>query len=484
MRLRYHEIAACLDLVPYGGDRLLTSVATDSREAKPGSLFVCIRGERADGHDFVLQAEEAGAAAVLASRALPRANVPVLPVRDTISALGRIAAYWRSSTRAKITGITGTAGKTTLKELLAQLLTVRGKTARNAFNFNNQIGMPRAMLTADGDEDFWVMEAGISREGDMEELGEILRPDMGLILNVGMGHTERLGPKGVAAHKAALLRCLAPGGCGLISADYPDLVREAAATGAELHFFSAKDASVRYHAVCEASEFQHDGAGAVSGRYRLCLDGEWISVAAPFYGEFGAENCIAAAAAAHLLGLSGAEIATGFKRAAMPAQRFSRKRFGKWDVIDDTYNANPLSMRRMLDAASELAKGRAFVPVLGEMLELGDAAANEHEKLGLHLAELAPAGVLWKGGHAQDIRAGLRKGGYEGELVVIRENGHFVATAQGLLRGKNLDRRGGVILFKGSRGNRLEKECADLCARSCAEQDAAGKTPGENEDVL
>jgi UDP-N-acetylmuramoyl-tripeptide--D-alanyl-D-alanine ligase len=459
-------------------------VATDSREATPGSLFVCIRGEHADGHDFVRQAEEAGASAVLASRALPRANVPVLPVQDTVRALGRIAAYWRRSARAKIAGVTGTAGKTTLKELLAQILAVRGKTARNNLNFNNQIGMPRAMLAADGDEDFWVMEAGISREGDMEELGGILRPDMGLILNVGVGHTQRLGAKGVAAHKAALLRYLAPDGCGLVSADYPDLVREAAATGATLHFFSIKDASMKYHAAYEGPEMQDDAPDAVSGRYRLCLDGEWTSIAAPFCGEYGAENCIAAAAAAHLMGLSGSEIAAGFKRAAMPAQRFSRKRCGRWDVIDDTYNANPLSMRRMLDAASELAEGRAFVPVLGEMLELGATAAGEHEKLGLHLAELAPAGVLWKGGHAPDIRAGLRRGGYKGAFAVIRESGHFIATVQDLLRDKNLDGKGGVILFKGSRGNRLEKECADFRARCCAGQEETGKTPGEDENVL
>jgi UDP-N-acetylmuramoyl-tripeptide--D-alanyl-D-alanine ligase len=459
-------------------------VATDSREAEPGALFVCIRGEHADGHDFVRQAEEAGAAAILASRALPRMNVPVLSVRDTIRALGRIAAYWRRSTRAKVTGITGTAGKTTLKELLARILAVRGKTARNALNFNNRIGLPRAMLTADGDEAFWVMEAGISSEGDMEELGGMLRPDMGLILNVGAGHTERLGPRGVAAHKAALLRYLSPGGCGLISADYPDLVREAAATGAALRFFSAGDASVKYHAAYEGPEFQHDAADAVSGRYRLFLDGEVTGVVAPFCGEFGAENCIAAAAAAHLMGLSGDEIAAGFKRAATPAQRFSRKRIGGWDVIDDTYNANPLSMRRMLDAASEMAKGRAFVPVLGEMLELGDTAASEHEKLGLHLAELAPAGVLWKGGHAADIRSGLRRGGYEGAFVVIQENGHFIATVQDLFHGKNLNGSGGVLLFKGSRGNRLEKECADFCARCRAEQDAASETSGEEKHVL
>ncbi|MDR3319983.1 MAG: UDP-N-acetylmuramoyl-tripeptide--D-alanyl-D-alanine ligase [Desulfovibrio sp.] len=481
MHLTYNEMSACLGLAPIEEDRLLTSAVTDSRDAKPGALFVCIRGEHVDGHDFAPKAEKAGVTAVLASRALPQANVPVLLVPDTVRALGRLASHWRHAARAKVIGITGTAGKTSLKELLAQLLTTRGKTACNALNFNNRIGMPRAMLTAYGDEDFWVMEVGINREGDIEELGEVLRPDLGVILNVGAGHTERLGKKGIAANKAALLRYLAPGGCGLISADYPDLTCEAAATGAAQHFFSARNTSVEYHAVYEGLANQPGDSCATRGRYRLCLGGEWLSVTAPFCGTYGAENCIAAAAAAHLTGLSNDEIATGFAQATAPAQRFFRKRLGLWDVIDDTYNANPLSMRRMLEAAAELAAGRIFVPVLGEMLELGDIAAEEHEKLGGCLAGLAPAGVIWKGGHASDLCEGLKRGGYRGAFFAIRERGDFLAVVENLLREATPDEEsGGLLLFKGSRNNRLEKEFEDFCAFCSARPKAAEKIPGEN----
>ena len=162
MRLTYNEIAAHLGLSALESDLELTVAVTDSREAAPGALFVCIPGSRVDGHDFVPAAVELGASAVLASKPLPQAGVPVLLVEDTVKALGSIAALWRDKTRAKVVGVTGTAGKTTLKEVLAQVLSVRGKTAKNALNNNNQIGMPRAMLATDGDEDFWVMEAGIS----------------------------------------------------------------------------------------------------------------------------------------------------------------------------------------------------------------------------------------------------------------------------------------------------------------------------------
>ena len=468
MRLTYNEIAARLGLSALESDIALTAAVTDSREAAPGALFVCIPGSRVDGHDFVPAAVELGASAVLASRALPGAGVPVLVVEDTVKALGSIAAMWRDKTTAKVVGVTGTAGKTTLKEVLAQVLSVRGKTAKNALNNNNQIGMPRAMLATDGDEDFWVMEAGISHEGDMEELSSVMRPDIGLILNVGAGHTEGLGSKGVAWHKSRLLTNLAPKGIGLVCADYPELVREARATGAELHFFSATGRAVEYRASyagpapakADSSDDAATGMDAPDDRrglYHLWLDGARCDVTAPFRGEYGAENVIAVAATAHLLGLSTAEIAQGLAQSELPVQRFNQTRVGKWLLIDDTYNANPLSMRRMLDAAAERAAGRLFVPVLGEMLELGAQAAAEHEALGKHLAELKPTAVFWKGGHGENIRAGLTCGGYTGPWFEVYDAAAF-AAAWGQLTDNAFaeNKTGGVALFKGSRGNRLE----------------------------
>ena len=474
MRLTYNEIAAHLGLSALEGDIVLTVAVTDSREAAPGALFVCIPGSRVDGHEFVSAAVALGASAVLASKPLPLAGVPVLLVEDTVKALGKIAALWRDKTRAKVVGVTGTAGKTTLKEVLAQVLAVRGKTAKNALNNNNQIGMPRAMLATDGDEDFWVMEAGISHEGDMEELSSVLRPDLGVILNVGAGHTEGLGKKGVAWHKSRLLTNLAPGGIGLVCADYPDLVRDARATGAELHFFSATGRAVEYRASyagpAPATPAAESAAPAATtptaadapddrrGLYHLWLDGARCVLTAPFRGEYGAENVVAVAAVAHQLGLSKAEIAQGLAQSNLPVQRFNQTRLGQWLLIDDTYNANPLSMRRMLDAAAERAAGRLFVPVLGEMLELGSQAAEEHEALGRHLADLKPAAIFWKGGHGEDIRAGLTRGGYTGPWFEVYDAAAFASEwaqlAQGAFAG---NKTGGVMLFKGSRGNRLER---------------------------
>ena len=272
------------------GSVTVTSVVTDSREAVAGSLFVCIAGERVDGHDYAARAVEQGAVAVLASRPLEGLSVPVLLVQDTV---GAVAALWRGKSSARVVGITGSAGKTTVKELLAHVLSRRGKTACNALNLNNQVGMPLCMLKTDGDEDFWVFEAGISHEGDMDELGAILQPDLALILNVGAAHTEGLGERGVAWHKSRLLAHLAPEGQALVSADYDDLVREARAVFGDVLFFTASGRPLSYRAAYAGC------CDGVHGQYRLWLDGRPCDVIAPFRGDYGTENCIAVAPGAN-----------------------------------------------------------------------------------------------------------------------------------------------------------------------------------------
>ena len=457
MRLELEELAAAAGctLPEAAGNVTVTAVVTDSRAVRPGTLFVCLAGEHADGHDFALTAQESGAAAVLGTRAaedMPAGlRIPYLRADDAVTALGRMAACWRSRcTGVKVVGITGTAGKTTVKELLAQTLALQGKTARNPVNLNNQIGLPLSLLATDGDEAFWVMEVGISHEGDMDELGEILRPDAALILNVGAGHTEGLGARGVAWHKSRLLAHLAPEGQALVSADYDDLVREARAVFGDVLFFTASGRPLSYRAAYAGCS---DG---VHGQYRLWLDGRPCDVIAPFRGDYGTENCIAVAAAAHMLGLTAEEIAAGFADAQLPPQRFARSRRGNWDIVDDTYNANPLSMARMLDAAAESAQKRPFVVVLGEMRELGSMADREHERLGRHLAQLRPVLVFWRGGHADAVRDGLEHGLYTGKFLPVDSGEAFVQALREHLPA-DAGEQGGLMLFKGSRGNHLEE---------------------------
>lgn len=460
MRLTLAEvIQACAARLhqPVQQDGVITGVATDNRQVQAGDLFVCILGERFDGHDFARVAVEAGAAALLCSRVpdLLPLPLPVLLVDDTVRALGQLAHAWRmraAKSGVKVVGITGSAGKTTVKEVLAQVLSVHGKTARNALNLNNQIGLPLSMLRTDGDEAFWVMEAGISKAHDMDELGSILQPDLALVLNVANAHTEGLGDKGVAWHKSTLLRHLAPQGHALVSADYPDLVREARNAHADVQFFSASGKPVRYRAA-----YTGTASGSCPdqkrGVYRLALDGVNLDVHSPFCGSYGTENAIAIAAITHLLGLSAPEIAKGFAAATLPDQRFQSRQIGSWCSINDTYNANPLSMKRMLEAAAEKAGGQALVCVLGAMGELGAEAPSEHYALGAFLASLRPKAVFWHGDWYEELHTGLVAQGYAGLCAPVSQPQDFLqALAQCRLSG-------GVVFFKGSRSNALERYC-------------------------
>ena len=252
MNLTLRDIALALTGKPCSSpavDKEITGVCTDSRALAPNNLFFCLKGERFDAHDFVLQVAQAGATAIVAQRELPGLECPVIVVDDTQIALGKLARFWRDKAAAKVLAVTGTAGKTTVKELLAQTLSSVLSVAKNHKNFNNQVGLPLSMLAATGTEDAWVMEVGISKPGDMAELGVIISPDLALVLNIGPAHLEGLGDlTGVAAAKAELLAHLAPGGRGLCSMDYPELWTEACRVLPGVIGFSATNSFAKYYA--------------------------------------------------------------------------------------------------------------------------------------------------------------------------------------------------------------------------------------------
>ncbi|MGE4296394.1 MAG: UDP-N-acetylmuramoyl-tripeptide--D-alanyl-D-alanine ligase [Desulfovibrionaceae bacterium] len=430
----------------------------DSRKVTPGDLFFCIRGERVDGHDFAVEAERNGAVGMVAERRPEgiRPEMPVILVENAVAALGKLARSAREHTQARVVGVTGSAGKTTVKEMLATVLSVAGATARNFLNLNNQIGLPLSMLEATGEERFWVMECGISQAHDMDELGAILRPDLGLVLNVGAAHLQGLGDvRGVAAHKARLLSHVRmPGGLGLACVDYPELAEEAAKAMPGCIGFSARGGKARFTGAYVGPE------GALSGRFTISLDGASMDVVLPWRGEFAAENVVAVSAAAHLLGLDMARIHDGLARCVPAQQRFTCQEAGRILVIDDSYNANPLSMARSLDAAVALAKNgvcaRPLVLVLGEMKELGDDAARAHRELGLAMAKAAPHAVFWRGGAMRDVVVGLEEGGYAGPMKSLEGVDMFMA------QWRELGFDDAVVLVKGSRSNRMEEFAAGL----------------------
>ena len=428
-----------------GQDVRVTGVCSDSRTVRAGDLFFCLGGESFDGHEFAAAAVDAGAAGIVASRPLPEVmdRASVLMVHDVLAALGALGAAWRSAAKATVVAVTGSAGKTTVKEMLYGMLARVGETGRNYKNHNNQLGVPRCMLGLSGEEKFWVIELGISLPHDMDELAAMVRPDVAVVNNIGPAHLEGLGGiEGVADHKTRLFNYLGEGGKAYACVDYPELWERAAVRAQNLTGFTSHGAEAPY-----AGEYLGP-AGKGKGRFRLDLAGEAVEFEAPFTGAYFAENMIAAAAVAHGLGASAVDVVGGILDAGVPEHRFQVIEAGAWTVVDDAYNANPLSMRRSVENAAEMAGEGGLVLVLGDMLELGEGAARLHRELGERLAAARPMVVFWQGAHAADVAEGL---GGAAKLVPIAEPCDLPANLA------EMGISGGVALIKGSRSCKMER---------------------------
>lgn len=459
MRLSLADIASALRTsLPEGsgGVEVLRAVA-DSRQAAPGDLFACLPGERADGHDFAAKAVAQGASAVLAARPLPGLSAPVLVTPDVLVALGALARFARLRTRARVVAVSGSAGKTTLKEMIAQVLCSRLEVAKNHKNFNNQLGLPLTILAASGEEDAWVLELGISKPGDMEELGGVALPDVAVVHNIGPAHLEGLGSlAGVARAKAALFGFVREGGVAVANRCYPELWDAASAHGRPVVSLST-DAAVRADVTC----LWLGGAGPGLGRFGLDVHGAKLEVELPYPGAHFAENLAAAFAVAELFGFSPAETALALQSPVSVEGRFCCRETGCLTLIDDTYNANPLSMRRAIECAEQMAAGRPLVLVLGDMLELGAGAADEHRALGRFIASRTVSAVIWRGAQAEAVRLGLGNGAWPGSFAGVADAAGFASAWKAVAPAT------GVVLFKGSRSCRME-EFLRLAEAQCA----------------
>ncbi|MEF2145578.1 MAG: UDP-N-acetylmuramoyl-tripeptide--D-alanyl-D-alanine ligase [Desulfovibrionaceae bacterium] len=429
-----------------GSDFAFRQVCTDSRAVEPGDLFVCIEGERFDGHLFASDAVRAGARAVVCSRLL-ELDAPMLMVRDTVQALGLLARHCRDNAHARVVAVTGSAGKTTLKEMLASCLGRTMTVSKNAGNLNNQIGLPLSIFRADPESDAWILEIGISMPHDMDELGPVAAPDLAVIHNIGPAHLEGLGDlRGVALAKASLLKHLAPGGRGLVNADHPLLLEEARKIVPDVLCFSTRDQENAYY--CTFLGAEQDSRG----RFLIRTPGFEIEAVLPYCGGHFAENIAAAAAVSHLMGVAPAEMIAGIGSARLPGQRFACRERDGVTLIDDTYNANPLSMHGAVETARHMAGSysprRPLVLVLGDMKELGSHAAEAHEELGRQLRDVAPAAVFFHGEHAGNVARGLGDADLRVEPLSSPE--------QLLRRWREMSLAQAVVLFKGSRSCRME----------------------------
>ena len=432
-------------------------VVIDSRRAGPGGLFAAVPGERADGHDFAAAAVAAGAVAVLATRPVP---VPSVLVADVPAALAALARFVIDALpAAAVAGITGSSGKTTTKDLAAQLVERLGPTIAPAGSFNNEFGHPLTVLRADAATRYLVLELSARGPGHIAYLCRVAPPRHGVVLNVGHAHAGEFGGLDqVARAKGELVEALPAGGTAILNADDPRVLAMAARTAARVVTFGVDDRTAQTRsAEIRAAGVHLDDLGRPS--FTLLTPEGQAAVTLRLHGAHTVPDAVAAAALARELGLGLADIADGLS-AAVARSRWRmevRRRPDGVTVINDAYNANPESVRAALDALRHLAHdGRGFA-ILGHMAELGEVSRASHEDIGEYAARAELAGLVAVGEEAEPILAGARRvRAWTGEALAVPD-GHAALEAL-----SNHLKPGDVVLVKASRAACLEGVAVDL----------------------
>lgn len=360
-----------------GGDAEFAGVGIDSRSIGPGQLFVALRGTRFDGHAFVGDALARGAAAALVERPMVQHAIRQIVVPDALAALADLARGWRGQLEARFVGITGSNGKTTTRMLVQAVLAGAGRTGGSSGNLNNEIGVPLSILRLERGLDFAVLEMGCGQPGDIAHLAAIARPGIGVVTNVGPAHLERMGSlEAIADTKAELYDALPDDGIGVVNADDPFAPRFRARLGARRRIEFALEAP----AEVAASDLRLDGAGS---RFSLRLPGAGPAVVhLPLPGRHNVANALAAAAVGHALGVDAAVIVAGLESARAVGGRLEPIAVAGAVLYDDSYNANPASVKAGIDTLV-LEPGRHWL-VLGDMRELGPRERELHAEIGAY----------------------------------------------------------------------------------------------------
>jgi len=433
-----------------------TGVSTDTRTLQPGDLFVAIRGERFDGHTFLEQAKAKGAAGVLVEDAVPGTHRSepkfgewyVIEVTDTQYALGQLAQLHRRRYRIPVVGITGSAGKTTTKEMTAAILEQGRKVLKSQGNFNNEIGLPLTLFTLDDSHKAAVLEFGMRGRGQIGYLAALARPTVGIITNIGITHLELLGSQQeIALAKAELLDEMSPAGTAVLPArdDFFPLLREHA-KGPVVTVGDTPDCDYRISDVTLAD--------AGCARFTLHGPNLELPVALSAPGHHQVWNALAAAAAALTAGASPEDVQAGLAayrplKGRMQAMRAPRG----FTVIDDTYNANPTAMRATLEFLAQVP-GNRKIAILGDMLELGPSEREIHREIGRYAMSLGIDALLALGDLGKEYVAGADDSRAQ----------WFPAHATAAVTALNTLQPGDVVLVKGSRGMRMELVVEKLVA--------------------
>ena len=441
----------------------ISSAVIDSRQASPGSLFIAIPGESADGHEFVGEAFEKGASFGLVQEDLSSQfqqldlrreflaedlagldDSPLcLLVSDSLEALQRIAAFWRRQLDLRVIGITGSVGKSTTKELVARVLSQRFQTLKNPGNYNNEIGLPLTLLHATRQHEYAVLEMGFYVPGEIKFLCDLSLPEVGVITNVGTVHAERAGSQeAIARGKAELVQSLPPDGLAVLNYDDPWVRAMADQTQARVFYYG-----LNAHADIWAEDVE--GLGLEGIRFKLHFRNEVLHLRVPLIGRHSVHNALRAAAIGLNEGLTWQEIVGGLRSERTQLRLLTVQAGSGALILDDTYNASPQSTLAALNLLEEL-EGRR-VAVLGDMLELGPYEQQGHEMVGARAAQVVDE-LVTVGRRGRMIADAAARAGLAASLITeFPDSQAAVSFLQEHLG------PGDVVLIKGSHGMRMDR---------------------------
>jgi UDP-N-acetylmuramoyl-tripeptide--D-alanyl-D-alanine ligase len=432
---------------------IIHKIGTDSRTIKPGEFFVALRGENFDGHDFVQSVAKSGATGALVDRNwndfVPK-NFALIQATDTLHAYQQIAANYRRSLTLKVVAITGSNGKTSTKDFAASVLARKFRVTKTEGNFNNHVGLPRTILEATADDEVAVWEIGMNHLGEIAALSSIAAPDAAIITNIGVAHIEFMGSReAIAGEKGALAEAVGPQGTVILNADDPFSKGIASRTRAKVVFAGTTNGIVR------AIEIRQSADGS---EFTILEGAHRCRAQLPVAGLHMVQNALLAVAAGRAFGLSIEECAAGLAAAPLTKARLQIKQIGGVQFLDDSYNANPDSMKAALRTLVELDTQGKRIAVLGEMRELGAESERGHREVGETAASLTVDQLITIGAAAEAIAQAARAAGLNNVSTVASTReaadllGEIVAP-------------GDLVLIKGSRAAKTEEVIAQFGSR-------------------
>jgi UDP-N-acetylmuramoyl-tripeptide--D-alanyl-D-alanine ligase len=460
-------IEALTNLRPAEANMVITEAAVDSRQAIPGGLFVALPGQHADGHGYVADAFQHGASFALIQHPIsgdfpvinlrpdeetnltPTLEGPAcLMVENTLNALQQIARFWRKKLNVKVIGITGSVGKSTTKEIVAEVLSQRYRTLKSVGNMNNEIGLPLSIMRLGSGYERAVLEMGFYVPGEIALLCEIALPHMGVVTNIGTVHAERAGSQeAIFRGKAELVRALPSDGVAILNLDDVLVAKMAELTRARVFFYGLDPEADLW-----ADEVE--GLGLEGIRFRMHYHDEILHVHVPMIGQHSVHTALRAAAVGLMDGLTWEEIVAGLRQSHAQLRLTAVRTETGALILDDTYNASPESTLAALNLLAQLDGNK--VAVLGDMLELGPYEKQGHEIVGVRAAEITDI-LITVGALGHLIAAAARRAGMNSARIWEFEN---TDEAISHLRKSLTDKD--VVLVKGSHGIRMDRIVAAL----------------------